>query len=132
MGCRNPQSDALSFSAAGARVHQATGGLEDRTPALRAYDAKLTKAIRQRWYALLDEGRFQPVSEGAVVVSFTLLSTGKVRDLRTVESNVSQKLERTCLQAIEDPAPYLPWPEEMRRFLNRSTREITFTFRYGE
>ncbi len=130
-GCRNPQSDASSSSAASAGIAQATSKPENQTPALRAYDAKLSEAVRQRWYALLDENRFRSAAEGTVVVSFALHSSGRIRDVKAVQSDVSPRLERTCLQAVMDPAPYRPWPEEMRRTLKREVREITFTFNFG-
>jgi hypothetical protein len=39
-------------------------------------------------------------------------------------------LGHVCENAINDPAPFAKWSDEMRRLVGQNYREITFTFYY--
>ena len=93
------------------------------------YDREFIDAVRTRWYQLL-EGRSSEGS-GKVVVSFRMLPDGRITDLNMVRNEMSDLLGLICQQAIFDPAPYRPWPEEMRRDIAKEYRDITFTFYYS-
>ena len=92
------------------------------------YDAQFIDAVRTRWYQLL-ENRFP--GTGKVVVEFRLHPNGYITDLSIVQNEMSDLFGLICAQAIREPAPYRPWPEEMRRDIPKDYRDVTFTFYYG-
>ena len=47
-----------------------------------------------------------------------------------VQSEVSDANVNFCEQAIFDPAPFMPWPREMRLEFPTDYRDIQFTFYY--
>jgi outer membrane biosynthesis protein TonB len=95
-----------------------------------AYDEALVEAISQRWYTLLDERDYASDGRGVVVVQFTLQYDGHITDVSVAEHTVNDVLTYLCQKAIQDPAPYEPWPSEMRRVLG-DVRHIQFTFFYN-
>jgi len=94
-----------------------------------AYDAALIAAVQRRWYDLIDASAVAP-RPGRVVVQFTLHEDGRVTDARIAEQEVGEILSLYCRKAITDPAPYAPFPEGMRRLMDRNFREVRFTFHY--
>ena len=94
-----------------------------------AYDAAIIAAIQKRWYDLLDESNFPPRT-GKVVIEFRLYSDGRVTDLKVSEEDVGDILTVFCRRAISDPAPYAPWPSDMRRMVGKEYRDVKFTFYY--
>jgi hypothetical protein len=64
-------------------------------------------------------------------VEFRLLPDGRVTELSIVQNEMSELFGLICAQAIREPAPYRPWPEEMRRDIPKDYRDVTFTFYYG-
>jgi len=50
--------------------------------------------------------------------------------LKMVKNEVTDLMETMCEQAIKDPAPYQPWPREMRLEIPADYRDIQFTFFY--
>ena len=94
-----------------------------------AYDAAIIAAIQKRWYDLLDESNFPPRT-GKVVVEFRLYSDGRITDLKVTEEDVGDILTVFCRRAISDPAPYAPWPSDMRRMVGKEYRDVKFTFYY--
>jgi hypothetical protein len=95
-----------------------------------AYDAEIVAAIQQRWYDLIDQRGIAPRS-GHVVLEFNLHHDGKVSRMRITETTVGDFLAVLCQKAVEDPAPYRPWPSDMRRLNRGDTREVKFTFYYN-
>jgi hypothetical protein len=57
---------------------------------------------------------------------------GRITGLRVVESEVNEHLAWTCQRAVLDPAPYMPFPSDMRRLVRNDYREIKFTFYYNQ
>jgi len=94
-----------------------------------AYDAAFIAAVQQRWYDLIDNSQILPRS-GKVVLQFRLTSDGRITDLRVNEETVGELLTLLCQRAVTDPAPYAPWPSDMRRLIGENHREVTFTFYY--
>jgi outer membrane biosynthesis protein TonB len=94
-----------------------------------AYDAAVIAAIQQRWYDLLEESAIAPRS-GKVVVEFTMHYDGRVTDVRVVEQEVGEILALYCRKAISEPAPYAPWPSDLRRMIGKDYREVRVTFYY--
>ena len=92
------------------------------------YDREFIDAVRDRWYQLLENISVNGV--GKVVVEFRLLPDGRVTDLKMTVNEVSDVLGLICQRAIFDPAPYRPWPLEMRRDIPKDYRDVTFTFYY--
>lgn len=91
------------------------------------YDQEVLTAIQRRWYDLLERRR---TPNGKVVVEFKLRANGTVGQLKVVESTVGGLFEVICQKAIQDPAPFRPWPQEMKDELKSDVREIRFTFYY--
>ncbi|HWF18561.1 MAG TPA: energy transducer TonB [Verrucomicrobiae bacterium] len=94
------------------------------------YDRELIDAITTHWWSLLDRKEFSQDHTGRVIVQFTLRSDGRVTDIHVVHSDVGDLLASVCELAITDPAPYAPWPGDMRRYYAKDSLDITFTFWY--
>ena len=96
------------------------------------YDAAVIQAIQQRWYHLLEKLPIVQNTRGKVVLKFWMKSDGSVSDLKVVENSAGDDLQSyACEAAVRDPAPYGPWPEDMRRVIQSDRREIRFTFYYN-
>jgi hypothetical protein len=100
-----------------------------KATAFGAYDAAFIAAVQQRWYDLLDSGQFVQRS-GKVALEFKLTYDGRIIDLRVEDSDVGEMLTLVCQRAVLDPAPYAPWPNDMRRVIGANHREVMFTFYY--
>jgi outer membrane biosynthesis protein TonB len=94
-----------------------------------AYDRALIDAIQSRWYALLDERNYALDNRGKVMLQFILHPDGRVTDMKMAENTTSEVLGIVCEKAVLDPAPFPPWPTEMRRLIGEE-RPIQFTFYY--
>ena len=92
------------------------------------YDREFIDAVRTRWYQLLEN---RSPGTGKVVVEFRLHPDGRVTDLNIAQNEMSDLFGLICAQAIREPAPYRPWPLEMRRNIPKEYRDVTFTFYYG-
>ena len=95
-----------------------------------AYDAAFIAAVQQRWYDLLDTSHFTQRS-GKVVLEFRLMYDGRITDMKVNGNDVGELLGLLCERAVLDPAPYPPWPSDMRRMIGQNYREVTFTFYYN-
>lgn len=94
------------------------------------YDAKFIEAVTQRWYDLLDSQQFARDRSGKVTLQFHLNYDGSVTDMKILENSVGDLLAYVCQKAVSDPAPFAPWPSDMREMVGKDYREITFTFYY--
>jgi hypothetical protein len=90
------------------------------------------EAVQSRWFNILDERDFVGNQGGRVVVEFRLHQDGRITDLTVVEAGVTELLSWFCQRAILDPAPYLPFPSDLRRMMHNDYREIRFTFYYNQ
>lgn len=96
-----------------------------------AYEATLVAAISQRWWDLLDERGYASDNRGKVVVRFDLHYDGSITAVRVSENTTSAEvLGYVCVKAIQDPAPYAPWPSDMRHEIAKGVLEVRFTFFY--
>jgi hypothetical protein len=94
------------------------------------YDSDFVDAVTYRWYSLLDSQKFALDRTGRVELRFHLNYDGTITEMAVLENTVGDLLGYVCQKAISDPAPFKPWPEEMRRLVGANYREITFTFYY--
>ena len=95
-----------------------------------AYDAAFIEAVTQRWYDLLDSRQFAMDRTGKVMLRFHLNYDGSIGDMKVLGNTVGDVLGYVCQKAVTDPAPFAPWPGDMRRMIGEDYREITFTFYY--
>lgn len=101
-----------------------------KATAFGAYDAAFIAAVQDRWYNILDAYPYS-LRSGKVVLKFKLMNDGKIRELTTREETVGELQSLFCQRAILEPAPYAPWPSDMRRMIGDNYREVTFTFYYN-
>jgi hypothetical protein len=94
------------------------------------YDRTLIEAVTQRWYDLLDSGRFAQDRAGKVILRFKLKPDGSVIEMETLENTVGDLLGYLCQESVEEAAPFGKWPPDMLRMVGTNYREITFTFYY--
>jgi hypothetical protein len=94
------------------------------------YDSEFVDAVQYRWYSLLDSQKFALDRTGKVMLRFRLHYDGTITDMTVLQNTVGDLLGYVCQKAINDPAPFKPWPEDMRRLVGANYREITFTFYY--
>ena len=95
-----------------------------------AYDAEFIAAVQQRWYNLLESTPFAQRA-GKVVLDFRLNYDGRITDMKAGDNDAGELLGLICQKAVLDPAPYRPWPSDMRRLVGANYREVTFTFYYN-
>jgi len=114
----------------GMRRQALVPSLDVKATPFGAYDAALVEAVTQRWYDLLDSQQFSMDRSGKVTLRFHLNYDGSITDMSVVQNTVGDLLGYVCQKAVSDPAPYAPWPSDMRRMVGENYREITFTFYY--
>jgi hypothetical protein len=119
----------MSQQAGGVNNIHITSDLDVKYSDVGAYDAEFVAAVQARWDQLWDHRN--PNGAGKVVLSFRLLPDGSIQNLKMVKNEVTDLMETMCEQAIKDPAPYQPWPREMRLEIPADYRDIQFTFFYG-
>ena len=96
-----------------------------------AYDAAIIAAVQNRWYDLLDSRNYARDRTGKVTLRFHLNADGGVSEIAFMENTVDLALGLLCQSAIKDPAPFAPWPSDLRRLVGADYREVTFTFFYN-
>ena len=114
----------------GVHRRQLVPSLDVKATAFGAYDAAIVEAVSQRWYDLLDSRQFAQDRTGKVTLQFHLNYDGTVTGMEVEENTVGELLSLVCRDAIEESAPFAPWPSDMRRMVGQNYREITFTFYY--
>ena len=114
----------------GAHRQALVPSLDVKSTPFGAYDAALVEAVTDRWYSLLDGQQFAMDRSGKVTLRFRLNYDGTITEMNVVQNTVGDLLGYVCQKAITDPAPYAPWPSDMRRMVGENYREITFTFYY--
>jgi hypothetical protein len=116
----------------GVRRYSIDPGVDVKATPFGAYDAAFIMAVQARWFSLLDERNYVGNDVGKVVVEFRLHQDGRISDVRVIDSQVSEIFSWFCQRAILDPAPYRPFPSDLRRMLDGDYREIRFTFYYNQ
>jgi hypothetical protein len=94
------------------------------------YDARLARAVNDRWYTLLSAYNAPPI-DGNVVVEFLLHERGSVSSLRTLTSDVPPQLQAMCERAVLDVAPFPTWPAAMKDKVGKDVRLVRFTFSFN-
>lgn len=105
--------------------------LDAKATPFGAYDAAFIEAVSQRWYDLLDQMSFDGYQRGKVMLQFALNYDGRITDMQVIEKTVGEALGLLCEMAVLDPAPYAPWPTELRRLVGSDQRKVQFTFYYN-
>lgn len=95
-----------------------------------AYDAAIIAAIQQRWFDLLDQNDYTRGRTGKVVLDFRLMEDGRITVMTVSDNDVGELLGLVCQRAVLDPAPYAPWPTDMKKMLRSNFRDVRFTFYY--
>ncbi len=96
-----------------------------------AYESTLVAAISQRWWDLLDERGYAADNRGKVVVRFDLHYDGSITGVKIAENSTgADVLGYVCVKSIQDPAPYAPWPSDMRHEIAKGVLDVRFTFFY--
>ncbi len=106
-------------------------GLDVKATPFASYDQMIIAAIQKRWYDLLEDRDFARSQVGRVVLTFRLNVDGRVTEMRVEENEVSEILALVCQRAVQDPAPYPPWPSDLRRMVGADYREVKFTFHHN-
>ncbi len=96
-----------------------------------AYDRAIIAAVQNRWYDLLDSRSYSGDRTGKVTLRFHLNADGTISEMGFVDNTVDLALGLLCQSAIKDPAPFAPWPTEMKQKIGAPYREVTFTFYYN-
>jgi TonB family protein len=97
-----------------------------------AYEATIVGAISQRWFNLLDDRAYAADNRGKVVIRFSLHYDGTITGVKVAENTTgAEVLGYVCVKAVQDPAPYAPWPSDMRHEIASGVFEVQFTFFYN-
>lgn len=100
----------------------------NRTTAVRAYDAGFCDAVSSHWAQLLQRTPV-PQDNGEVVLHFDLHDNGQLSGLQIAKNTEGINYGLLCQSAVTDPAPYAPWPAELRKLFGTTRRfEVTFQF----
>jgi hypothetical protein len=105
-----------------------SSSLDVKSSAVGDYDRQFVEAVQASWDQLWENRT--PNGSGKVVVRFRLLPDGRIQGMTNISSDVSDFMENMCERAVLDPAPYQPWPREMRMEIPNEYRDIQFTFYY--
>jgi hypothetical protein len=109
-----------------------TIAIESRLHPHGVYIQKMLKAIEEQWHQLaLGSIRFMQKDRlpGALTFRFTLLSTGRIKNLSRMDSEGASLAAELCRQAIASRAPFGNWTEDMISDFGKFD-EITIGFRY--
>jgi outer membrane biosynthesis protein TonB len=116
--------------AGGVARHALWSSLDAKAVPFGDYDRAIIEAVSQRWYDMLDSRRFAQDRAGKVILRFKMKPDGSIIEMQTLENTVGELLGYLCQEAIEEAAPFAPWPADMQRMIGTNYREITFTFYY--
>lgn len=92
------------------------------------YDKKIIQKVASYWHYLVDN-KFYGEKVGEVELSFKLLSNGRISELHIDRNSANTVLAGWCLQAIEQSAPFDPFPPSMKALVGDS-RDASITFAY--
>jgi len=95
---------------------------------LGEYEARMIDAIRNKWYALLEDRPGRP--HGHVTIEFYLYPNGAVRNVKITEQDVGELYSYLCQSAVSSPAPYEKWPADVRAAIGAEYHYIRFNFYY--
>ncbi len=102
-----------------------------RSSPFGSYDAAFIAAVQARWFQLLEQRNYVANQSGKVVLDFRLHKDGRIMSMKVAENQVNDTLSWACQRAVLDPAPYAPFPPDLKRLLGADYREVRFTFHYN-
>lgn len=114
----------------GVKRRATMSSLDVKATPFGAYDAAIIAAIQQRWFDLLDQNDYTRGRTGKVVLDFRLMEDGRITVMTVSDNDVGELLGLVCQRAVLDPAPYAPWPSDMKKMLRSNYRDVRFTFYY--
>ena len=124
IGCRGPEPSLNNAGAMGEGSGRLSVNVKNAP--FGTYDAAFIRAVQERWFELLkDRGGHT----GVVTIKALLRSDGHITSLTRTNGDVPEDIAVLCERAMLEPAPYAPWPDEMRRLIGADVREIEFSFR---
>jgi len=95
------------------------------------YLQRFIESVQIQWEKILRESGVSPNSGTMVEVKFVLNSKGEISKIIHVNpsAGMPDAAIHACPAAIETPAPYGPWTDDMIATLG-SEQELTFVFYY--
>jgi hypothetical protein len=111
----------------GGVTRQGPAALDVRLTGYGDYDARFFAAISIAWRKQIKSRTWSP---SQVMVDFSLFYDGRIEDLTVREKNAAAILQYFCREAIQQPAPFEQWTEEMRKQLGNGPRRCRITFNY--
>ena len=97
---------------------------------MRQYDCEVFARIKKRWLWLIDHYTIPGQRSGVVVVVGNCYPDGTIDNVYVKEDSAGQILALYAIKAIEDCAPFDPWPEDLKLCVPRGYRELKITFYY--
>jgi hypothetical protein len=116
-----------SMKQAGGVARQGPAALDVRLTGYGDYDARFFAAISIAWRKQIKNRTWSP---SQVIVDFSLFHDGRIEDLTLRETKAANILQYFCREAIQQPAPFEPWTESMRKELGNGPRRCRITFNY--
>jgi len=108
-------------------------GLNSRLSVFGVYTKRMMEAIQSQWFILGDNFNFAPGDLGShVIVVFQVDWQGNLvpGSLQVVDATASRGATSLCVEAVQRPAPFDPWTQEMiDRFGQKESVQITFYYR---
>ncbi|MGB0582412.1 MAG: hypothetical protein ACPGVU_22195, partial [Limisphaerales bacterium] len=105
---------------------QGTEALDVLRTELGEYGAHMSAAISTHWRQLGQDRN--PIPVGRVKVSFRVHQSGRVSDVKTVQTDVNDINTAICQMAIRNPSPYPRWPTALLRRYPKGYHDVTVTF----
>lgn len=91
---------------------------------------RMIETVHVKWDAILRNSKEYPKPGTTVSVTFFLDLHGNVRIKQTnASTHAAHDAVAACISAINDPAPFQRWTDEMIAVLGRE-QQMTFTFYY--
>ena len=121
LGTRNMKTDNAGTARTGAPA------LDVRLTGYGDYDARFFAAISIAWRKQIKDRSWVA---STVKVDFNLHADGRIDNVQIHDTRAASILQFFCREAIEQPAPFEPWSNEMRTQLGPGPRRCRITFNY--
>jgi len=121
LGSRKMNTDDAGTARTGAPA------LDVRLTGYGDYDARFFAAISIAWRKQIKDRSWVA---STVKVDFNLHSNGRIDNVQIHDTRAASILQFFCREAIEQPAPFEPWSNEMRTQLGPGPRRCRITFNY--
>lgn len=121
LGSRNMKTDNAGTARTGAPA------LDVRLTGYGDYDARFFAAISIAWRKQIKDRSW---AASTVKMDFNLHADGRIDNVQIHDTRAASILQFFCREAIEQPAPFEPWSNEMRTQLGPGPRRCRITFNY--